>query len=59
MVKKVVRRRQKADNSGLFVPAGLFIGLAYGAMSGNWAAGVLGGLGFGFLAMAIAYMLGR
>jgi len=53
MVKKVVRRKVREDNSGIFVPAGLLLGLGYGAMTGAWAVGVLCGLGLGFLVMAL------
>jgi hypothetical protein len=53
MVKKVVRTRRE-DNSGIFIPAGLLLGLGYGFVTGQWVGGVLFGLGFGFLATAIA-----
>ncbi|MBT6690668.1 hypothetical protein HN903_01275 [archaeon] len=59
MVKKVVRRRAREDNSGIFIPAGALLGLGYGAMTGNWAAGVLTGLGLGFLVMAIVKVFGK
>jgi len=36
--------KKKEDNSGIFIPAGLFIGLGFGALSGDWSAGVLFGL---------------
>ena len=52
-MKKVVRKRRE-DNSGIFIPAGLFLGLGCGFLYGNIVAGVLLGLGAGFLAMAIA-----
>lgn len=40
---------KKRDAAGLFIPAGLFLGFAYGFMSGNVAVGMFGGLGLGFL----------
>jgi hypothetical protein len=56
-VKRVVRR-QRSDNSGLFIPAGLLIGLGVGGIYGQFALGALIGLGVGFLFMAI-FMLFR
>jgi len=52
-------KKKKEDRSGLFIPAGLFLGLGFGAMYGNYAAGVLLGLGVGFLGMAIAWIWGK
>ena len=46
--------------SGLVFVGCLLIGLAIGFLVGNVAAGVIGGLGVGFIAMAIArYMTGE
>lgn len=46
--------------SGLVFVGCLMIGLAIGFLIGNIAAGVLGGLGVGFIAMAIArYLTGE
>ena len=53
MAKKDVKK----DNSGLFIPAGLFLGLGFGFIFNQIVAGVLLGLGVGFLAMAIANFL--
>lgn len=53
MTKKVVRRVAREDNSGIFVPAGVLLGLGFGGLYDQWATGVLIGLGLGFLAMAI------
>lgn len=52
-------KKKKEDKSGLFIPAGLFLGLGFGALYGNYSAGVLLGLGVGFLGMAIASFWGR
>ncbi len=46
-------KKLKEDNAGLFIPAGLFIGLGTGFLINEVVAGVLLGLGIGFLAMAI------
>ena len=40
--------------SGLFIPAGLFIGMGIGWAMGYLVQGLFIGLGAGFLAMAIA-----
>ena len=41
------------DKGALFIPAGLFLGFAYGFISDNFAAGIFGGMGFGFLLFAL------
>lgn len=41
------------NNGGLFIPAGLFLGFAYGFMTGNMPAGLFGGIGLGFLVFAV------
>ena len=51
--------KKKEDNSGLFIPAGLFIGLGFGSLYGAWASGILFGLGAGFVGMAIARVWGK
>jgi len=48
------RRRRGRQRSGLFIPAGLFIGLGIGLILGNPAVGVLIGLGAGFVASALS-----
>ena len=54
MVRKVKRVRvRKQDNSGLFIPAGLLIGIGVGFLVGQVLAGTLIGLGVGFLLMAL------
>ncbi len=44
---------KKDDASGLFIPAGLFLGFALGFIFGNIPAGIFGGMGVGFLLFAI------
>ena len=46
-------KKKKEDSSGIFIPAGALLGLGLGGLSGQWATGVLIGLGLGFAAMAI------
>jgi len=43
------KKTEKEEKGGLFIPAGLFLGFAYGFLTGNVAAGLFGGLGLGFL----------
>lgn len=45
--------KKKDDVAGLFVPAGVLIGLGVGMVLNQTAAGTLIGLGLGFLAMAL------
>ena len=51
MAKKKVK---DDDRSGLFIPAGLFIGFGLGFAFGNLPAWMFGGLGVGFLLFALA-----
>ena len=48
--------KKKGDPSGLFIPAGLFIGFAVGFLVDNVPVGMFGGLGLGFLIFAIIQM---
>jgi hypothetical protein len=50
---KKSERKKEDDRSGLFIPAGIFIGLGLGLAFGQAAAGLFIGLGAGFLAMAL------
>ena len=45
--------KERKDASGLFIPAGLFIGMGVGWALGFLVQGLLIGLGAGFLAMAL------
>ena len=53
MAKKEVKVRSK-DRSGLFIPAGLFLGMGLGFFTNQIVAGIFIGLGAGFLAMALS-----
>jgi hypothetical protein len=57
MKKKKEVGHKREDHTGLFIPAGLLIGLGIGGLYGYWGAGVLVGLGVGFLFMAIFKLL--
>jgi len=41
----------------LFIPAGLFLGMGWGFLSGNFVSGLFFGLGLGFLLFAIINLL--
>lgn len=41
------------DKSGLFVPAGIFLGMGIGFLTDQLVAGIFIGLGAGFLSMAL------
>lgn len=46
--------KKDSDRSGLFIPAGLFIGMGVGFFTDQLVGGIFVGLGLGFLAMAIS-----
>ena len=56
MTEESEESRQKKDISGLFIPAGLFLGMGIGWIFGQLVPGLFVGLGAGFLGMAIARM---
>ena len=45
--------KSKNDRSGLFIPAGLFLGMGIGFFTDHLVAGLFVGLGAGFLGMAL------
>ena len=56
MTEESEETKQKKDISGLFIPAGLFLGMGIGWIFGQLVPGLFVGLGAGFLGMAIARM---
>jgi predicted lipid-binding transport protein (Tim44 family) len=62
-VRVMANEQQKPDRkgvSGLVFVGCLILGLAIGLLTGNVAVGLLGGLGVGFIAMAIVrYITGE
>jgi len=52
-------KNKKEDQAGLFIPAGLLIGIGVGFLINQIPAGTLIGLGVGFLAMAISKHKGK
>jgi hypothetical protein len=59
MAKKQKKKTKKEDSAGIFIPAGVLLGLGIGMVYGNAGAGVLIGLGAGFLVMAIIKLIKR
>jgi len=57
MAKKKTESKKRDDNSGIFVPAGVLLGLGFGFLLNNIPAFLFIGLGAGFLAMALFRML--
>ena len=53
MTSEMEEKKKKWEVSGLFIPAGLFIGMGIGWGLGYLVQGLFIGLGAGFLAMAI------
>lgn len=54
---KKEKTKAKDEVSGLFIPAGLLIGIGVGFIMGQIPAGTLIGLGVGFLLMALTRLL--
>ncbi|MCK5234342.1 MAG: hypothetical protein KAJ88_00730 [Candidatus Aenigmarchaeota archaeon] len=50
---KKFKKQNDDDRSGLFIPAGLFIGMGIGFIIEQLIGGMFLGLGLGFLGMAI------
>ena len=53
MINETEEAKKKWAVSGLFIPAGLFIGMGIGWALGYLVQGLFIGLGAGFIAMAI------
>lgn len=53
---KTIKKESKGI-AGLFIPAGIFIGMGLGFIFNNLPAGMFIGLGVGFVAFAIAVMM--
>lgn len=51
------QKKRKEKDTGLFIPAGLFLGMGVGFFLNELVPGIFFGLGIGFLGMAIAEML--
>ncbi|MBN2423159.1 hypothetical protein JXB41_08100 [Candidatus Woesearchaeota archaeon] len=53
------KKSKDKDVSGLFIPAGLFIGMGIGFITNKLVGGMFIGLGCGFLAMVLSMMFAR
>jgi hypothetical protein len=56
-VKKMVSKKDNRGASGLFIPAGLFVGFGLGFVFNNIPAGMFIGLGMGFFLFAITMVM--
>ena len=59
MTNETEENKKKWEVVGLFIPAGLFIGMGIGWALGYLVQGLFIGLGAGFLAMAIVRLRAR
>ena len=50
-------KKEKDSGEGLFIPAGVLMGMGFGFLYDNLVAGLFIGLGFGFLVFAILSVL--
>ncbi len=57
MSNETEESKRRWESSGLFIPAGLLIGMGIGWALGYLVQGLLIGLGAGFLAMGIARLI--
>jgi hypothetical protein len=48
-----MKNKKEDDRSGLFIPAGLFIGMGFGFLYGELVSFMFIGLGIGFLLMGL------
>lgn len=51
------KKEKKEDIAGLFIPAGIFIGMGLGFIFEQLVAGIFLGLGIGFIGMAITKII--
>ncbi len=57
--KRNSRKEEDKSNAGLAIPAGLFVGIGIGFLSGNIPAWLFIGLGSGFALFAILRIFGK
>jgi len=57
VVKPSKEKEARGDAAGIFVPAGLFIGMGLGFVYNHLVAGLFIGLGAGFVGLAIAKLI--
>ena len=59
MAEEAKEKSKKKESGGLFIPAGLFIGMGIGWALGYLPQGLFVGLGVGFLGFALVMLLKR
>lgn len=57
MKNNLKKENKSKQYGGLFIPAGLFVGMGIGFWTNNLVAGMFTGLGVGFLLFALIYVL--
>jgi len=57
--EKTDEDRKKSGIGGIFIPAGIFLGMGIGFLLNNVVAGLFIGLGAGFAAFAVSLLLKR
>ncbi|MFC1789821.1 hypothetical protein ACFLYY_02515 [Patescibacteria group bacterium] len=55
--QEIKEQKDKKGISGLFIPAGLFIGMGIGFLTDELVSGMFIGLGAGFALFAITYLI--
>jgi hypothetical protein len=55
--EKRSKKHKHSQPGGIFIPAGLFIGMGIGFITGNLPAGLFIGLGSGFAGYAISLLI--
>ena len=55
--QEIVTKKKKEDLSGLWIPAGIFVGFGFGFIYSNVPAGLFLGLGGGFVLMVLTKLL--
>lgn len=58
-LEKINNRKERREMGGLFIPAGLFLGMGFGFVIDNLVGGLFIGLGVGFLLFALTSLLKR
>jgi len=57
--KETMVDKHRGDSGGLFIPAGIFVGLGLGFFLNNMVGGLFVGLGLGFVVFAIVRLAVR
>ncbi len=52
-----MKKKKKENLSGLFIPAGIFLGMGFGFLLDELVAGMFIGLGIGFLGMLLCHTI--